>query len=265
MKRQRAVLKFNGPTCIFPFRLAQRLRNKRDEFVDADGIKFAYRRLGSTDGVPLVLIMHCRGTMDHWDPALIDPLAAKRPVILIDTAGSGRSQGNFPPTMARVAQYFINIITKLGLEQVDIMGFSGCGCNAQMIALNSPKLIRHLILSATTPSIGKGVQIGPANALQKLRTAVTAKEHKSAFISTFFTSSARSQAAGHVAWDRITTGRQNRCDYASLEAAEDQGVAYFNFIDPNNANDGSYDAGHGFLYQYADMYAALVNDFLDRQ
>ncbi|UKZ52553.1 hypothetical protein TrVGV298_006331 [Trichoderma virens] len=268
----------------------------KDDFVNVDGIKFAYRRLGAGDGVPLVLIMHYRGTMDHWDPALIDPLAAKRPVILIDTAGSGRSEGHFPSTMTQVGQYFINIIKTLGLKQVDVMGFSGGGCNAQMIALNAPKLVRHLILSATTPSIGEGVQIGPADALQKLRTAVTVDEHKDAFISIFFTSSARGQAAGHAAWERITAARQNRSDYASLEAAEEQGVAYFNFIDPNSAKDGSYnrlhelqmpvliatgcddailptknsilmwekishsnaelhifpDAGHRFLYQYAD-------------
>ncbi|KAL7793986.1 Alpha/Beta hydrolase protein [Trichoderma afarasin] len=281
----------------------------KDEFVDIDGIKFAYRRLGLAEGVPLVLIMHYRGTMDHWDPALIDPLAAKRPVILIDPANSGRSEGHFPSTVAQLAQYFINIINALGLKQVDVMGFSGGGFNAQMIALNAPKLVRHLILSATTPSIGEGVQLGNPAVFQKLQEAVTADEHKDAFISTFFTNSTRGQAAGHAAWERITTGRQNRSDYASRESADEQSVAYFNFIDPNKAEDGSYDrfhelqmpvliatgsddaiiptknsilmwekmnhpnaalhifpdAGHGFLYQYADAYAALINDFLDRQ
>ncbi|KHN96065.1 hydrolase, alpha/beta hydrolase fold family [Metarhizium album ARSEF 1941] len=32
--------------------------------------------------------------MDHWDPALINPLAARRPVVLIDDAGVGRSRGD---------------------------------------------------------------------------------------------------------------------------------------------------------------------------
>ncbi|KAM0261123.1 hypothetical protein ACHAQJ_002385 [Trichoderma viride] len=212
----------------------------KDEFVDVDGITFAYRRLGLTEGVPLILIMHFRGTMDHWDPALVDPLAAKRPVILIDHAGSGRSQGHFPSSMAQNGQYFIDIINKLSLKQVDIMGFSGGGYTAQMIALDAPNLVRHLILSATTPSIGEGIQIGPTESLQKLRTAVTEEEHKDAFISVFFTASSQSRAAGHAAWERITTSRQNRCYYASLESAGEQGLAYFNFMDPNNANKGSY-------------------------
>lgn len=178
--------------------------------------------------------------MDHWDPALINPLAAKRPVILVDHAGSGRSNGHFPPTMAQNGEYFIRLIERLGLKQVDIMAFSGGGCTAQMVALNAPILVRRLILAATTPSIGEGIQIGAAEPLQKLRTAITQEEHKNAFVSTFFTVSSRGQAAGLAAWERITTSRQNRCDYASVESASEQGLAYFNFLDPNNANEGSY-------------------------
>jgi len=40
------------------------------QFVEADGIRFAYRRFGKRQGVPLVFFMHFTGTMDHWDPAV---------------------------------------------------------------------------------------------------------------------------------------------------------------------------------------------------
>jgi hypothetical protein len=39
------------------------------QFVEANGIRFAYRRFGEPDSVPLVLIQHFTDTMDHWDPA----------------------------------------------------------------------------------------------------------------------------------------------------------------------------------------------------
>jgi hypothetical protein len=39
------------------------------QFVEAKGIRFAYRRFGKTGGVPLVFNQHFRGTMDYWDPA----------------------------------------------------------------------------------------------------------------------------------------------------------------------------------------------------
>src|SRR6267378_2262514 len=45
------------------------------QYVEANGIRFAYRRFGQTDGVPLLLNMHFTGTMDHWDPAVTDGLA----------------------------------------------------------------------------------------------------------------------------------------------------------------------------------------------
>ena len=40
------------------------------QFVDAAGIRFAYRRFGKAGSVPLVFNMHFTGTMDHWDPAV---------------------------------------------------------------------------------------------------------------------------------------------------------------------------------------------------
>ena len=46
------------------------------QFVDAAGVRFAYRRFGTSGGVPLVLNMHFTGTMDHWDPLVTDGLAA---------------------------------------------------------------------------------------------------------------------------------------------------------------------------------------------
>jgi hypothetical protein len=48
------------------------------QFVEANGIRFAYRRFGEPDSVPLVLIQHFTDTMDHWDPAVTDGLAPAR-------------------------------------------------------------------------------------------------------------------------------------------------------------------------------------------
>ena len=40
------------------------------QFVEANGIRFAYRRFGKADGVPIVFNQHYTGTMDYWDPAV---------------------------------------------------------------------------------------------------------------------------------------------------------------------------------------------------
>jgi hypothetical protein len=42
------------------------------QFVEANDIRFAYRRFGKLDGIPLIFDQHYVGTMDHWDPAVTD-------------------------------------------------------------------------------------------------------------------------------------------------------------------------------------------------
>ena len=47
-----------------------RLETALMEFVESAGITFTCRRLGTPDGIPLVLLQHLTGHMDSWDPAL---------------------------------------------------------------------------------------------------------------------------------------------------------------------------------------------------
>jgi pimeloyl-ACP methyl ester carboxylesterase len=74
------------------------------QFVEANGIRFAYRRLGEPEGVPIVLNQHFRGTMDYWDPAVTDGLAQSREVILFDNAGIASTSGEVPPSIPRWAR-----------------------------------------------------------------------------------------------------------------------------------------------------------------
>jgi pimeloyl-ACP methyl ester carboxylesterase len=58
--------------------------------------KLAYRRFGKEEKggpSPLLFLHHFRGTMDFWDPAIIDGFASSRPVIHLDNAGIGYSTG----------------------------------------------------------------------------------------------------------------------------------------------------------------------------
>ena len=59
-----------------------RLETTPTEFVESAGITFAYRRLGTPNGVPLVLFQHFTGHMDSWDPAVVNGLAKDRPVFV---------------------------------------------------------------------------------------------------------------------------------------------------------------------------------------
>jgi len=72
------------------------------QFVEAKGIRFAYRRFGKAGGVPLAFNMHFTGTMDHWDPLVTDGLAKDREVILFDNAGISSSSGEVPTSAAPI-------------------------------------------------------------------------------------------------------------------------------------------------------------------
>ena len=127
------------------------------QFVEANGIRFAYRRFGKAGGVPIVLNQHYLGTMDYWDPAVTDGLARDREVILFDNAGISSSSGEVPTTFEQMGANAVAFIRALGLNKADVLGFSIGGMVAQEIALQAPDLVRRLILVGTGPRGGQGM------------------------------------------------------------------------------------------------------------
>src|SRR6204780_1127216 len=121
------------------------------QFVEANGIRFAYRRFGKPGGAPLVFNQHFRGTMDYWDPAVTDGLAKNREVILFNNAGVSGSSGKAPATMQERGANAIAFIGALGVSKVDVLGFSIGGMVAQEIPPQAPDLVPRLILVRAGP------------------------------------------------------------------------------------------------------------------
>ena len=163
------------------------------QFVEANGTRFAYRRLGKPGGVPLLLIPHILGTMDHWDPAVTDGLAQGREVILFDNAGIASSTGDVPSTFAEMARGAGAFVDALGIAKIDLLGFSIGSMIAQNVAVLRPDLIRKLVIVGSGPRNGEGIPMTPRS--QALFTAKYASDDDF-WIAGFFTSSEASQAAG---------------------------------------------------------------------
>src|SRR2546425_2431727 len=85
-------------------------------FIDAGGVRYAYRAFGSEGGTPLILLNRLRGSMDNWDPALLEVIAAERRVIVFDTAGFARSTGTPPTTLVGFAAAAATFIEALGFK-----------------------------------------------------------------------------------------------------------------------------------------------------
>ena len=125
--------------------------------IDVDGVEFAYRELGTGSDVPVVFLHHLTAVLDDWDPRIIDGIAAHHRVIAFDNRGVGATGSSVPPTVEQMGADAIAFIRALGLEQVDLFGFSLGGGVAQMVALQAPELVRRMILAGTGPRGGGGI------------------------------------------------------------------------------------------------------------
>ena len=272
------------------------------QFVQASGIRFAYRRFGQDIGVPLVFMPHFRAGMDHWDPAVTDGFAASRPVILFDNAGVAGSSGETPDTVEAMAERAADFVAALGLSLIDVLGFSIGGYVAQNLTLRHPAIVRRLMLVGTGPRGGEPSQDPKSaeyGASTDPRTGETGLE---AFLYLFFRPSETSQAAGKAFWDRRHL-RKNDVDppsspqtMAAQRAAitawrEVRGERYSelkNIGQPTLVVNGNHDimiptinsftlsqeipraqlivypdSGHGSLFQFPELFVAHGRMFLD--
>jgi pimeloyl-ACP methyl ester carboxylesterase len=126
-------------------------------FMDVGEQRYAYRRFGAGSGLPLLFLQHFTGTLDNWDPAVTDPLALGREVILFENAGVGRSTGSVPKTIAGMAQHALAFLDALHLTGCDILGYSLGGMIAQQMAQDRPKIFRRMILVGTAPRGGEDI------------------------------------------------------------------------------------------------------------
>ncbi|HEX4090189.1 MAG TPA: alpha/beta fold hydrolase [Trebonia sp.] len=112
-----------------------------------------YREVGS--GPPLVLIMGYAGTMDTWEPQLVDALARHFRVVVFDNAGIGRTGAlPAPLTVDAMANQTSALIGALRLGRADVLGWSMGGMIAQALAVLHPGQVRRLVLCATFPGVG---------------------------------------------------------------------------------------------------------------
>jgi pimeloyl-ACP methyl ester carboxylesterase len=184
--------------------------------VSVGGVSFAYRELGRTTGVPVVFLTHLAAVLDNWDPRVVDGIAAQHRVITFDNRGVGASTGKTPDTIQAMASDAVTFIRALGLERVDLLGFSMGGMIAQVIAHDQPQLVRKLILAGTGPAGGEGItNVTKIAHLDFVRGAFTLQDPKQ-FL--FFTRTANGRRAGKQFLSRLKERTENRDKAISIRA-----------------------------------------------
>ena len=222
-------------------------------------------------------------------------------MILTDNAAVGLSTGVAPETVAGMARDAAALIDALGLEHIDLFGFSMGGYVAQQIVVDRPDLVRRLILVGTGPRGGDGMgQLAPDTA------SLFAKVYDPQdlmWLPIFFSPSEASQATGRRFLERIRARTEDRdapvseaTVAAHSAAAREWGTAAPGSFDylrgithpalvVNGSNDivvptiNSYilqqnlpdaelilfpDSNHGSHFQFTAAFNRYVTDFLDR-
>jgi len=127
------------------------------QFVEANGIKIAYRSYGKEGDIPVVYFNHLTANLDNCDPIIMDAIAAHRHIISFDYRGVGATTGKQGTSIADMATDAIAFIHALGYKQVDIVAFSMGGFITQELLLVEPTLVRKAILAGTGPRGGEGI------------------------------------------------------------------------------------------------------------
>jgi pimeloyl-ACP methyl ester carboxylesterase len=187
----------------------------------AGGVTFAYRELGvDKPGTPVVCLIHLAAGLDNWDPRVIDGLAAKHRVITFDNRGVGASSGTPAASMEEMARDAITFIKAIGLDQVDLFGFSMGGMIAQEIALMEPQLVRRMIITGTGPAGGEGIsKVARVTYFDMIRGLLTFQDPKQ-FL--FFTRTPEGIRAGKEFLQRIKERSENRDKEITVAALQAQ-------------------------------------------
>jgi pimeloyl-ACP methyl ester carboxylesterase len=265
-------------------------------------ISFVYRRFGDqqTAAPALVMLQHFRGNLDSWDPALVDRLAQHREVILVNNRGVGGSTGVVPEDVTTMARDVLSFSDALGLQQVDLLGFSLGGYVAQELVLLRPRLVRRLVLAGTAAQGGPDIHRWS----EDVYALATSDQPTAAdLLGLFFSDSDQSQAKGMESLGRLFKREVDRDEPTDLATRDAQLAAITAWGIPdqsklnrlagitqptlvaNGDNDRMMhtqnshllaerlpdaelriypDANHGFLDQYPELFADDVHAFLER-
>jgi pimeloyl-ACP methyl ester carboxylesterase len=271
-------------------------RNAPTHTIKAGDVEFAYRQLGPSTGVPVIFLTHLAAVLDNWDPRVVDGIAARHRVITFDNRGVGASSGSTPTTIEQMASDAVTFIRALGLDEVDLFGFSMGGMIAQVIAQQEPRLVRKMILAGTGPAGGDGIdKVTRISYLDTARGLLTRRDPKELL---FFTRTANGRGAAKEFLARLEErandrdkaisigsfraqlkaihrwGQQTPADLASIHqpvlvmnGESDKMVPTKNTVDldrrlPNSQLVLYPDAGHGGVFQFHEDFVKRALEFL---
>ena len=266
--------------------------------ISTSGVTYSYRELGPKGGVPVIFFVHLAGTLDNWDPRIIDPIAKGHHVIAFDNQGVGASTGKVPDSVEAMAADAYAFITALGFDKVDVFSFSLGGMVAQALVVKHPELVRKLVLTGTGPKGGKDMdKVAGVTYLDMVKATLTRSDPKE-FL--FFNRNDTGKVASKEFVMRLAERTENRDAKIKIKAFQTQLKAIKKWgrgtpddlstvtqptLIANGDNDRMVpsvlsedldrrianseliiypDSGHGGIFQFHEQFAPIAVEFLAR-
>ena len=115
-------------------------------YVEANGVNYYYEIHG--EGEPLLLLHGGLGSIDMFGP-ILPIFTENRQVIGIDLHGHGRTAlGDRKISLIDVGDDLAVVLSELGYEQVDVLGYSMGGGVALRLAVQHPETVRRLVVAS---------------------------------------------------------------------------------------------------------------------
>lgn len=256
----------------------------------------AVRFDGSADAPVLLLCQRFRGSMKDWDPRFLTRLSRGRRIIRFDMPGIGSSPGQTPDTVHGMAAVVHALLDALAFDRIDVLGWSLGGYVAQAFALTHPERVRRLVIAGSGPGGPNAPAADPRVAPIARKEAATRDDL--AFL--FFDDSDGGRKAAHahlnaiaydegslprqesglrqlnaiVEWTKGNDAAKQHLDLLTMPILVANGIndvmvpADNSIIIAKTAPDAKLilypNAGHAFLFQYAEDFADEVERFLTR-
>lgn len=120
----------------------------------------SYAWVGRERGRPLLMLNGTGSPASEWDPALLARLGRERRLLVFDYPGLGGSMSLPRVSFNVLARCAAKLARKVHDGPIDVLGWSMGGFVAQRLAVQSPKLVRRLVLVSTNPG-GRPAVLGP--------------------------------------------------------------------------------------------------------
>jgi len=128
--------------------------------INANGVDIYYEMRG--EGTPLMLINGWGGNLDSWSDEMVDLLAGKHNVIMMDNRGTGRSdKPGTPYTMDMMAADAKGVLDSLGIKKAHVMGFSMGGAITQTFGINYPYSTLSLVICGASAGRENSISSDP--------------------------------------------------------------------------------------------------------